>query len=346
MKKTLILFLLLCLLTACGQTEEAPSDGITETPMASAESAGELSADTVILTVGGQPVYRSEFEYYLTYIIDFYKSANGLETITDWNVETEGKPLAEYFMDYAVSLAKNHRGLEAMAAELDAGMTAEQAAAIDDAIADGEEVYGSGEYRRMVEESYNTMELFRYLQEIGYLTDNVFAAVYGQEGKLCDDSTVAEFAAENGYMCVKFICVEDTDENRTLMDELSARLKASDDPDALFDELMDEYSQYTTLTSESFPQGQLFGRGYLGDAFDRGYANLSDGEISGVLEGPNELYIIQRLPLDPDGTKNEGGFTLRHCVAYALFEQDMENRGNELDCILEDGYYAVEKELK
>jgi|GEM_PF-2216555 len=338
MKKLWILLVCLSLLSAC-----SPSAKPTEEPKVSA--AGQTQTpmgDNVILTVDGQSVYRSEFEYYLAYISDYYKSANGIDEITDWNTQTEGKATEEYFLDYAVSLAKNHRGLMKKAEELGCGLTAEQENAIEETIASGETVYGAGEYRAMVEESYNTVENFRFLQEIGFLTDNVFAALYGQQGKLCDDNTVAEYAEENDYMCVKFICVEDTEENRQLMEELSARLVASDDRDTLFDELMDEYSQYTTLNSAAFPDGQLFGKGYLGDAFDGAYAHLAEGEISGVCRGPNELYIIQKLPLDPDGAKNEGGFTLRHCVAYALFEQNMETWGNELECVLEDGYYEID----
>lgn len=338
MKKLWILLVCLSMLTACAPTSEQVQEPIAEV---SAQTV-ELTGETVILTVDGQPVYWPEFNYYLTYIVDYYKAANGLEEITDWDAAVDGKKLEEYFLDYAVSLSKNHRGLEKKAQQLGAGMTAEQEAAIDETISDGEAVYGAGEYRRMVEESYNTMDVFRYLQQTGCLTDNLFLQLYGQQGELCDDDTVAAYAEENGYMCVKFICVEDTDENRQLMSDLSSRLSDSDEPDVLFDELMDEYSQYTTMNSAAFPDGQLFGKGYLGDAFDRGYSSLADGEISDVLEGPNELYIIRRMPLDPDGAKNEGGFTLRHCVAYALFEQEMEKWGNELDCVLEDGYYAVD----
>lgn len=338
MKKLWLLLVCFGLLSGCAARVEP----VKETEMPVSAQTQEQNEDPVILTVEDRPVYWSEFNYYLTYISNYYKSANGIDEITDWSVRQDGKPLEEYFLDYAVSLSKNHRGLVEKAEELGCGITAQQEAAIDETIADGETVYGSGEYRRMVEESYNAVENFRFLQEIGFLTDNVFVSLYGDRGELCGDDTVAEYAEENDYMCVKFICVEDTEENRRLMEELSARLTASDDRDMLFDEMMDEYSRYTTLNSADFPQGQLFGKGYLGDAFDQGYAALSDGEISGVCPGPNELYIIQRLPLDPDGAKNQGGFTLRHCVAYALFEQDMESWGSELECTFEDGYYEID----
>ena len=338
MKKLWILLVCLSLLGACAPTAEP----MEEPDVSASAQAREQTGKTVILTVDGQPVYWSEFNYYLTYISDYYKSANGIDKISDWNGQIDGKTLEEYFLDYAVSLSKNHRGLERKADELGCGMTAEQETAIDETISEGETVYGSGEYRAMVEEAYNTVENFRYLQEIGFLTDNVFIYLYGKQGERCNDDTVAKYAEDNGYMCVKFICVEDTEENRQLMEELSAQLKDADDRNTLFDELMDEYSQYTTLNSAAFPKGQLFGKGYLGDAFDRGYSSLGDNEISEVLEGPNELYIIQRLPLDPDGAKNEGGFTLRHCVAYALFEQDMESWGNRLDWVPEDVYYEID----
>ncbi len=340
MKKLCALLVCLLLLSACGQTtaEEtaAPDPGVRE-----------LSAETVILTIDDQPVYWPEFNYYLDYIASYYRSANGLEEITDWDAIIDGLPLEEYFLSYAVSLAANHRGLEKMAAELGAGLTPEQEAAIDETIENGEAVYGSGEYRAMVERSYNTVENFCYLQQIGFLTDNVFAALYGPQGQNCDDETVLRYAGENDYMCAKFICVEDSDENRRSMEQLAESLAQSDRPEELFDELMDEYSQYTLLTSAAFPGGMLFARGYLGDAFDRAYASLEVGQISGVCQGPGELYIIRRLPLDPDRTTNEGGFTLRHCVAYALFEQDMESWGNGLDCVHEDGYFQlVDKGLR
>ena len=79
MKKLWILLMCLGLLSACAPTaEQAEEPGV-----AVSAQTQQPTGDTAILTVDGQSVYWSEFNYYLTYISDYYKSANGIERITD-----------------------------------------------------------------------------------------------------------------------------------------------------------------------------------------------------------------------------------------------------------------------
>ena len=86
-------------------------------------------------------------------------------------------------------------------------------------------------------------------------------------------------------------------EKKALADDLLAQLRAAEDPIALFDQLMNEYSEDTGL--ESNPDGYTTVKGQMVPAFEETALALKDGEISGVVESDYGYHIILRLPLDP-----------------------------------------------
>ena len=86
-------------------------------------------------------------------------------------------------------------------------------------------------------------------------------------------------------------------EKKALADDLLAQLRAAEDPIALFDQLMNEYSEDTGL--ESNPDGYTTVKGQMVPAFEETALALKDGEISDVVESDYGYHIILRLPLDP-----------------------------------------------
>lgn len=318
MKKLFSLFLALLLLAGC--------------------SAGAGADPELILTVAGEPVMKPEFEYYLEYITQYYRDSYGLDTIRDWSVQEDGLPLEEYFLSYAVGVAKSHRGAAAQAEKLGLGLTEAQLAEIDEVFAQGERVYGKSEYEAMVIQSYKSMELYRYLLEVGYLSDNLFQYYYGQLGEDLPDDELLAFCQNQGYMCLKFIVMEDDEANRSTMETLAAELRGSTEED--FDRAMDQYGQLEAMNSRDLPSGAVFDRGYFGDEVQEAYDALEPGQVSGLLEGPGELYLIMRLDIDPN-MSNINGYTLCYSVAWSMFQQQLEEWAAELDCTTEDGYYKL-----
>lgn len=83
------------------------------------------------------------------------------------------------------------------------------------------------------------------------------------------------------------------------IDGLLAQLRASDDPEALFDQLMNEYSEDSGLASN--PDGYTATPGEMVPAFEQTAFSLGMGEISDVVESSYGYHIILRLPLDSPG---------------------------------------------
>ena len=83
---------------------------------------------------------------------------------------------------------------------------------------------------------------------------------------------------------------------RAKIDDLLAQLRASDDPEALFDELMNEYSEDSGLAA--YPDGYTAAPGEMVPEFEETAFSLGMGEISEVVESSYGYHIILRLPLD------------------------------------------------
>ena len=83
---------------------------------------------------------------------------------------------------------------------------------------------------------------------------------------------------------------------RAKIDGLLSQLRASDDPEALFDALMHEYSEDSGL--EGSPDGYTATPGEMVPEFEQTAFSLEMGEISEVVESTYGYHIILRLPLD------------------------------------------------
>ena len=82
-------------------------------------------------------------------------------------------------------------------------------------------------------------------------------------------------------------------EKKALADDLLAQLRAAEDPIALFDQLMNEYSEDTGL--EANPDGYVFTSGQMVEPFEEGTRALDYGQISGIVESDYGFHIILRL---------------------------------------------------
>ena len=112
------------------------------------------------------------------------------------------------------------------------------------------------------------------------------------------------YGAENGSYSAKHILLKTVDDAGSALSEdeiaqkkaqaedLLAQLRASNDPQALFDQLMAEYNEESGEPDE----GYTFGPGEMVDEFYDGTAALEEYEISDLVESQFGYHIIMRLP--------------------------------------------------
>jgi len=101
------------------------------------------------------------------------------------------------------------------------------------------------------------------------------------------------------------------DAKRATAMDLLDQLRKADDPVALFDTLMNEYSEDPGLAS--YPDGYEAYKGQMVAEFEQASLALKDGEISEIVESAHGYHIILRLPLDLD--------SFRESLIYGLMDQ-------------------------
>lgn len=84
-------------------------------------------------------------------------------------------------------------------------------------------------------------------------------------------------------------------EKYTLAEDLLERLRASDDPAELFDQLADQYSD--DPGREDNPTGYLYTAGQMVPEFESAVVLLEPGEISDIVQSDYGFHIILRRDL-------------------------------------------------
>ena len=104
------------------------------------------------------------------------------------------------------------------------------------------------------------------------------------------------------------------------------------DREALFDEMMQQYSEDPGL--ERYPDGYCFEPGMVVQEFEDGVAALDVGEISDIVESSNGYHILLREPVTPeDGVlmNTPEVYSLRYTAAVYQFNELYNGWLNEAD---------------
>lgn len=308
-----------------------------------------LSGDEVVARLGDADITAGHYLYWLQREISGYLSQfGGQMTTLPWDTEmTEGVTFGQYMLDQALDDAALHALLRELAGQegltpdpsIASGVDADYVDMVLQAESDEERVI------HMFWANLLTKELYTTLNENSDLYNQLREKRFGENsGHYPTDAEVNAYLEETGQYRVKHILLSTTDENRQPLkdeaviaqkkataDDLLAQLRAAEDPIALFDDLMRQYSEDPGL--ESNPEGYTTSKGEMVPVFEETSLALKVGEISEVVDSGLGYHIILRLPMDPDDFRTD-------CVNY-LFQQSLDQERERLGVEKTDAFSKI-----
>lgn len=286
-----------------------------------------LSGDTVVARAGGADITAGSLLYWMAYLVDSsIQDPSSMDTV--WELDMgNGQTFEQGILDAALNNAALYALLPIQAQAEGISVSPDLSQQVDNLMTSMETEAGSAE---LLDHSlwYNalTPELYTTLFEVNDLNSQLQEKLYGEgsAGYPTDDQ-VRSFAEGQGYYRAKHILLKTVDTNSPLTDEngnptgeyapldeatvaekkalaedLLAQLQAAGDKEALFDQLMTQYSEDTASDgSLNGADGYVASPGQMVAPFEEAAQALSDGEVSGIVESVYGYHIILRLPLDP-----------------------------------------------
>lgn len=286
--------------------------GVTDPYLATAG----ISGDTVVAKVGGTDISAAELLYWINYGTDMYlRQFGGAVTQLPWDAEvSEGLTMGDQMKESALDAAAFYALLPEKAQKEGISVSPEVDRAVLDQLAQlGQQVGSDQLVDHVLWAQLLTRDMFLLLNQRADLHAQLQDLWFGEgSDSYPTDAEVLAYAQDDlGCFRVKHILLMTVDQrsNEPLDDaaiaqkkaqaeDLLAQLQSADDPVALFDQLMDEYSEDGGLTAN--PDGYVFdSSSSLVGGFREAALALQVGEISGIVETDYGYHIMLRLPLDP-----------------------------------------------
>ena len=348
----LLAALLLALCVGCGNQEEPSGIYYDITGIAPTET---------VMTVDGNEIPAQMYFYwtayncsYLEYQMNMLNYAYGMYAdyidadsgTVNWDLQfTEDQTLSEYAKAETDDTVLFYAVVENLAAEMDAGLTAEDETAIADNRASAvEEMGGEEEFVKYLAELGIDEDTFARFSSTSFLFDNLTDLVLQEGSELYlpeeDYDQYATYAdhillATQDLTTGEALSEEEIAEKRQTAEDLLAQLQASGDVVTLFSQLADEYSEDTGR--ETNPNGYIYTPGTMVTAFEDAAAALEPGQVSGIVESDYGYHIILRKDLsegladDPDMKR-----TLAQQYLQSLLEERMEEAEVTVSAELDD----------
>ena len=249
---------------------------------------------------------------------------------------TEGQTFGQYVMDEAMNVTTYYRTLREMSRQMDITPDPSIASVLDKQYTDMI-LQAEGDEERVVHTLWAnllTRDLLLALSENSSLYNQLLQQNFGDDsGHAPTDAEVNAWLEETGQYRAKHILLTTIDlstrepldeetitQKKATIDDLLAQLRAAEDPIALFDQLMNEYSEDSGLAAN--PEGYTTSKGEMVAPFEEAALALKTGEISDVVESDFGYHIILRLPMDPD--------EFRLSCTNALFQRSVEQERERL----------------
>lgn len=310
MKKCIALLLALTLslavLAGCGQKAEPihsiPYDITAIAPDETAASIGghEIPAQLYFYWLGYSCSY---LEYQITMLNTYYGVYSELfqeDGSINWSGDLEGQPLGQFAKEQAATTVSYYAAIEALAEEQGVALTQDDQDAVAAGLASAtEELGGEDKFDDYLYQTGLTRDGFIRITSDTYLYQRLLEQV-GQAGSYfyLDPADYGQYRMYADHILLltkdqltgEALSDEEIAAKRATAEDLLAQLSASDDPQALFAQLADQYSEDTGRAS--YPNGYIFSSGEMVQSFEDAAAQLAPGEISGIIESEYGYHIL------------------------------------------------------
>lgn len=295
------------------------------------QACAGLAGDTVVATVGDAKITADNLLYWLAASIDSsaqYYAMMGMG-ISDlpWDTEMEdGTTMAQSVMDSALQTAALYALVPVLAQQEGLSVSADSTQTIQQAITQTQQMYESIPLDHILWASAMTQDLFTRMYQASDLNTQLMNRYYGEGAPDApSDEDILAYVSDNLKIAykAKHILLKTVDTDKPIKDEdgnatgeyeklddatiaqkkataedILSQLQAADDKEALFDELMAQYSEDTDSSGNvNSPDGYEAQSGQMVEAFETTALALQPGEISGIVESPFGYHIILRLPI-------------------------------------------------
>ena len=305
-----LVMVLLC--AGCGESKEPPS-GIYY------DITG-IAPDETVMEVDGNAVPAELYFYWMMYncsSVDYQiLSANSYygiygellneDSTLNWDaLLSDGMTVGQFALQQAEDTIALYATIENMAEEYGVEVSDEDAAAMEaNRAAAVEELGGEEAFQDYLAQLGITEETFTRLSLASSLLDGLAALVLEEGSPLyLEEADYDQYAVYADHILLSTI---DTTTGAALSEEeiaaklatandLLAQLRAAADPEALFAQLADQYSDDTGRATN--PTGYIYTPGTMVEIFEDTAAALAPGEISDVIESDYGYHIILRKDL-------------------------------------------------
>lgn len=284
--------------------------------------------DEIVGDVSGREVRWGDYYYWLGYVGEQAETYIATMAMYGQSIDWDDKlsadseqTFAEYMVEMAQSNLRQLCTIESFAEENGVVLTAEDEAALAAQLqTDIADACGEGapeeDFNAYLAENRISREMYDRLGRLGYLFQNGFNALYGENGEKVAESEAIAYLEDNAYLCATHILFMTLDPAtyETLDDEaaaeklaraeaVSAELRGIEDVEeriARFAALKEEYCEDSGKTA--YPEGYLFTPGTMVEEFESEVKALEDYEVSEPVKSAYGYHVIMRLPLSAEMT--------------------------------------------
>lgn len=269
-----------------------------------------LNPETTVMTINDSAISAELYYYWLSIVCEdtaaYYTGGIPWDEALYDNVT-----VSEYVKNTTLDTLIQYQIVTDLDQEYSLQDQEEVQAYLDQMIANNVENFGSEEaFEESLANAGVTRETILYLYKTQYLYSDLQNKLYAAGGPLeVGDQEIQQYidqhyGAENGVYSAKHILFKTVDDagaalsdeeiagQKQKAQEVLAQLRASENPQELFDQLMVEHNEDTGEPAE----GYSFGAGEMVDEFYNGTAALKENEISDLVESQFGYHIILRLP--------------------------------------------------